>query len=412
MSSLLGGFLLRQIVKTILLSTFTIFFTCSLIIFPDQALEASIRGLNMWLEIVFPSLLPFFITAELLIGFGVVKFIGVIFRPIMRPLFNVPGAGGFAWIMGMVSGYPSGAKFSVRLREENQLSQLEAERLISFTNASSPLFIFGAISVGFLHDAKLGILIALAHYVGNALVGVCMRFHGVNEQVKTANNKAIQKPSVALAFREMHQTRLKDTRPFGTVVGDAVINSIQTLVMIGGFIILFSVFTKLLFLIGVSPVISQVFQYILQGFGLPKELALPLFSGLFEITLGAQMISQITTNTVLTKVIIISFILGFNGFSVQAQVASIIAKTDIRFSPYLFARLLHGTFSSILVILMFKPLYLNRQAFEGEDTPVMADIHNNSWVNVLDTLNHAGPLITILFLGITALILFRRRVKN
>lgn len=401
-----------QIVKTLLLSAVTIFFTFSLIIFPDQALEASIRGLNMWLEIVFPSLLPFFITAELLIGFGVVKFIGVIFRPIMRPLFNVPGAGGFAWIMGMVSGYPSGAKFSVRLREEKQLSQIEAERLISFTNASSPLFIFGAISVGFLHDAKLGVLIAISHYVGNALVGVCMRFHGVREQAKATNKEAAQKPSFVLAFREMHHTRIKDTRPFGTVVGDAVVNSIKTLVMIGGFIILFSVFTKLLFLIGVSPIISQLFEYILQGFGLPKELALPLFSGLFEITLGAQMISQITTNTILVKVIIISFILGFNGFSVQAQVASIIAKTDIRFSPYLFARLLHGVLASILTVLLFKPLYLNRQAFEREDMPVMTDIHSNSWLSVLDGLSHTGPLITIFALGITGWILYRRRLKN
>src|SRR5699024_7505575 len=153
----------------------TTFFTCGLIIFPDQAFEASILGFNMWLEIVFPSLLPFFITAEILIGFGVVKFIGVIFKPIMRAIFNVAVEGYFAWIMGMVSGYPSGAKFSVMLREEEQLTRLEAERLISFTNASSPLFIFGAISVGFLHDARLGILIAISHYLGNALVGVCMR---------------------------------------------------------------------------------------------------------------------------------------------------------------------------------------------------------------------------------------------
>src|SRR5690625_816925 len=135
-----------------------------LISYPGQAFEASIRGLNMWWEIVFPSLLPFFITAELLIGFGAVTFIGVLFEPIMRPLFNVPGAGSFAWIMGMASGYPSGAKISTRLREEGVLTQIEAERLVSFTNASSPLFIFGAIAVGFFHNAQLGLLIAVSHY--------------------------------------------------------------------------------------------------------------------------------------------------------------------------------------------------------------------------------------------------------
>src|SRR5690625_4081033 len=106
---------LNQKLKTVLLATITISITYLLMKFPDQSLEASIRGLNMWWEIVFPSLLPFFVTAELLIGFGVVSFIGVLFEPIMRPLFNVPGEGSFAWIMGMASGYPSGAKISTRL---------------------------------------------------------------------------------------------------------------------------------------------------------------------------------------------------------------------------------------------------------------------------------------------------------
>ena len=66
----------------------------------------------MWWEIVFPSLLPFFIVSEMLIGFGVVKFIGVLLEPFMRPLFKVPGVGGFVWAMGMASGFPAGAKFT------------------------------------------------------------------------------------------------------------------------------------------------------------------------------------------------------------------------------------------------------------------------------------------------------------
>lgn len=135
--------------KSILLASLTILVTYLLIVFPEASFHASTRGLHIWWEIVFPSLLPFFIIAELLISFGVVQFIGVLFQPIMRPLFNVPGIGSFAWILGMASGYPSGAKISARLREENEISQIEAERLVSFSNASSPLFIFGAISIGF-----------------------------------------------------------------------------------------------------------------------------------------------------------------------------------------------------------------------------------------------------------------------
>src|SRR5699024_10821976 len=107
-----------QLFKTFFMATTVVCIDVSLIIFPSQALEASIHGLNMWWEIVFPSLLPFFIKAVLLISFGVVHFLGVLFEPIMRVLFIVPGVGSFGWIMGMASGYPTGAKIPVRLREE------------------------------------------------------------------------------------------------------------------------------------------------------------------------------------------------------------------------------------------------------------------------------------------------------
>lgn len=397
---------MTQIAKTFMLAGLAMFIAFSLISFPDQAFEASIRGLNIWWEIVFPSLLPFFITAELLIAFGVVKFIGVLFEPIMRPLFRVPGAGSFGWIMGMASGYPTGAKIAVRLREEGQLTRLEAERLVAFTNASSPLFIFGAVSVGFFHDAKLGVLLATCHYVGNALVGICMRFYGGKE--KTPPKKVKQKKSALTAFREMHRTRLRDQRKLGEILSDAVVNSIKTLVMVGGFIILFSVFTKLLFLVGVSPFAATLFNHVFAFLELPLDLTLPFLSGLFEITLGAQMISQITTDTILTKALVVSFILGFNGFSIQAQVASIIAKTDIRFLPYFFARILHGIFASILTLLLYKPLYFNRHVFEFQDTPVMGEPSDATFTGTLVFLEQFGPMITISFIGITAILLYFR----
>lgn len=401
---------MKQIIKTILLASITTFITFLLIKFPDQAFEASIRGLNMWWEIVFPSLLPFFITAELLIGFGVVTFFGILFEPIMRPIFNVPGVGSFAWIMGMASGYPSGAKISARLREEKQLTRIEAERLISFTNASSPLFIFGAVSIGFFHDVKLGMLIAVCHYLGNALVGICMRFYGQSSEKSLKQNS---KPhfSIRSALRSMHHTRMSDQRPFGEVVGDSILNSIKTLVMIGGFIILFSVFTKLLFLVGLTPLIATLFQYGLDFLTLPIELALPLLSGMFEITLGTQMISQLHTDSMLAKAIVVSFILGFNGFSVQAQVSSIIARTDIRFTPYFVSRILHGIFASLLTVLLFKPLYMNRQVFNVGDIPVIQEVETNHWITILQVFKQVGPLMTLIFLGIAAIIMYRRQLK-
>ncbi|WP_255247387.1 sporulation integral membrane protein YlbJ [Paucisalibacillus globulus] len=397
---------MKQLFKTFMLAALTFFFAFTLIKYPSNALEASIRGLDMWWEVVFPSLLPFFITAELLLSFGVVKFLGVVFEPIMRPLFNVPGVGSFAWIMGMVSGYPTGAKISVRLKEQKQISQVEAERLVAFTNSSSPLFIFGAISAGFFHDVKLGVLLAVCHYVGNALTGICMRFYGRN--MDEPHKRESRKISLKRAFSAMHETRILDKRPIGEIMGDAVINSIKTLVMVGGFIILFSVLNKMLFLIGLTPIIAMLFQSVFHVLFLPIELALPFISGLFEITLGANMVSKENIDPFLASVIIVSFILGFNGFSIQAQVASIISKSNIRFYPYFLARILHGFIASVLAIILYKPLYLDKKETNVEDMPVINPDQENDWVNILTSLEQIGPIITIGAFALGFIILYRR----
>lgn len=64
--------------------------TLSLVLFPETALESAKEGMHLFLNVVFPSLLPFFILSEIMLGLGVVHFIGVLFEPLMRPLFNVP----------------------------------------------------------------------------------------------------------------------------------------------------------------------------------------------------------------------------------------------------------------------------------------------------------------------------------
>jgi sporulation integral membrane protein YlbJ len=380
--------------KTLTLSISATFIAVSIIRFPKASFEASLRGLEMWWDVVFPSLLPFFIVSEILIGFGVVRFIGVLLEPFMRPVFRVPGSGGFVWAMGLASGFPAGAKFTARLRQEQELTALEAERLVSFTNSSNPLFIFSAISVGFFANAKLGILLALAHYLGNICVGLIMRFHGKNEKQE---NKNKEKQFILFqAFQSMHETRVNDKRPFGKLLGDAVYSSISTLLMIGGFIILFSVLNSILALINVTALLASFISIILAVFYIPEVLSVPLLSGLFEITLGSKLTSAIENVTLLQKVVITSFILGFSGFSVQAQVASILAETDIRFKPFFIARIFHGVFAAVLSFILFDPIYKQNI---GKAFPVFSPLYEKvstdflAW-KIWQYMIAIGPIVT------------------
>ncbi|MBP2650127.1 MAG: ylbJ, partial [Firmicutes bacterium] len=71
----------------------TVFITIAMVEYPKEAFDSAIVGLTLWWNVVFPALLPFFILSEILMGLGVVHFIGVLLEPLMRPVFNVPGVG-------------------------------------------------------------------------------------------------------------------------------------------------------------------------------------------------------------------------------------------------------------------------------------------------------------------------------
>lgn len=400
----------RSRFKTAFLAVSVTIMAASLVVYPEESFAASIRGLDMWWEIVFPSLLPFFIISEMLIGFGIVKFIGVLLEPLMRPLFRVPGVGGFVWAMGMASGFPAGAKLTARLRQEKQLSRIEAERLVAFTNSSNPLFIFGAVSVGFFKNAHLGIILALSHYIGNICVGLIMRFYGRNDKEEQEQEKNKSKFPIRTALIALHRTRLNDKRPIGKLLGDAVTSSIQTLLMIGGFIILFSVINKILFHLHITAFLAKIIEIILKTLSIPESLSVPLISGLFEITQGSQMTSQIQDASLMQLAVITSFILAFSGFSVQAQVASILAQTDIRFQPFFFARILHGLFASFFTVILWKSIY---ERFYNPEQPSHAIpvsiLEDGSWLHrCYHFISDFGPIITLSFLSLYIVILARR----
>ena len=406
----------KSIIKSALLALIAVIMAAALILMPQESFEASVRGLNIWLEIVFPSLLPFLIIVEMLIAFGVVKLLGVFLEPLMRPLFKVPGAGGFVWAMGLASGNPSGAKLTARLRDEGQLTRIEAERLVSFTSSSNPLFIFGAVSVGFSHNAKLGILLGLTHYEANIFVGLTMRFYGRKEEKDKLYR--VQKETKTFPFmaalQSMHRTRLNDQRPIGKILGDAVNSSIQTLLMIGGFIIIFSVVNKLLFHLHITGFFASIVSSLFHIVQIPSSLSIPFISGLFEITLGSQLTSQAGETPLLAQAVIVSALLAFGGFSIQAQVASILAETDIRFKPFFIARLLHTLFASILTLILWKPVYLRLSTTENTSiTELVFAMETQGLSNtILNFFVNHGALITILSLAGYTLLLFAQYRKS
>ena len=343
--------------KTMIMNAFlALSVTILIIIFSEDAFYAALEGLRIWWEVVFPSLLPFFIIAEILMGLGVVHFLGALMEPLMRPLFKVPGVGAFAMAMGLASGYPIGAKITGNLRRNNLCSKTEGERLVSFTNTADPLFMIGAVAVGMFHKPELGLIIAGAHYISSIGLGLLMRFYRGNEGAKKINDNMKYKSNKKLfknAITELITARKNDGRSFGELLGDSVRESINTLLLVGGFIILFSVITKIIIVTGLINIISTYLVNILSFLGLSHFSVLPLISGFFEITNGANIASQAKTS-LLEKVIVTNIIIAWSGLSVHAQVAAMINGTDIKIKPYIFARIIQSILAGITTVFLFK----------------------------------------------------------
>jgi sporulation integral membrane protein YlbJ len=328
-----------------------VFITISMVNYPKEAFDSAIMGLNLWWSVVFPALLPFFILSELLMGLGVVHFIGVLLEPLMRPIFNVPGVGAFALSMGLASGYPMDAVITCKFRKNQLCTAVEAERLLSFTNTADPLFMFGAVAVGMFGMPELGAIIALAHYLSSFLVGIIFRFHG-RDRDNYNNETKIPSGNILLrAFRALYSAKQEDKRSIGQLLGDSVKNSMNTILLIGGFIILFSVFLRILSVIGITNLLTTTFAALLGLIGFTTNLAPALVSGLFEIDLGTLAASQ-ADGSLLEKTVVASIIIAWSGLSVHGQVASIVIESGIRMVPYMVGRVLHAMLAAIITVIL------------------------------------------------------------
>lgn len=392
----------RSRLLTYFMAFSTVFITVSMVQYPKESFDSAIMGLNLWWNVVFPALLPFFILSEILMGLGVVHFIGVLLEPLMRPLFNVPGVGAFALSMGLASGYPMDAVITCKFRKNKMCNAVEAERLLSFTNTADPLFMFGAVAVGMFGMPELGATIALAHYLSSFLVGIIFRFHGCHRD-KNQDDQPVQESGniIIRALRALYAARQEDKRSLSQLLGDSVKSSMNTALLIGGFIIIFSVFLRILSIVGVTNFLNALFVGFLHLIGFDGSLSSAMVSGLFEIDLGTLAASQADAPLV-EKAAIASAIIAWSGLSVHGQVASIVIESGIRMTPYMVARLLHAILAAVITLLLLGPA---QSVAKMMTVPVMFNPASSNtwafWVSRTEQITYQLVLLTCILITIS-----------
>ncbi|MNI09997.1 Sporulation integral membrane protein YlbJ [compost metagenome] len=208
-------------------------------------------------------------------------------------------------------------------------------------------------------------MLAIAHYGGAILVGLLMRFHGSKSPVMVSSGP--HKMNIwKRAFESMHMARVQDGRPIGILLSQAIQHSLSLVFVVGGLVVFFSVVLEVLTAGNIMEAFYSVIQFFLRLTGFPSELSEAVMNGLFEVTIGAKAAGSAGANIALiSKLAIAAFVLSWAGLSVHAQIVSLISHTNMRYAPFIIARLLHGLFAAAIILIIWEPLQPLRGQLEA-----------------------------------------------
>lgn len=293
----------------------------------ETIMNAVSYSFNIWINNVFPSLFPFFVLSEILINYGFIELVGELFKPIFEKLFKINGNASFVFIMSLISGFPSNAKYTRELYLQNKLNEKEATKILMFSHFSNPLFIMGTISLVFLKNKRLGLIVMFSHYIGNIIIGILFRNYNKSSVTK-------DKFSFKKAILCMHNKRINNNKRFGSIITNSLVNTINTLLLILGVITTFLIITT---------IIDNNFHLSL--------LNKSLLSGFLEMTQGLKHVSLLNISNNY-KALLICAIISFGGLSVHTQILSIISDTKIKYKPFLLARIIHVFISCLICFIL------------------------------------------------------------
>ena len=335
----------------LLLECCTCFLIYALLRFPDALLLASAESVQLWLTKVFPSLFPFLVACGILLRIGAARQMGKLLQPFMQPFFRLPGIAAFPFFFGMLAGYPMGAKLTALLYEEKQLSLADAQHLLTFSNCPGPLFLIGTVGVSFFGTAAYGYLLWLSAFLGAICTGLFLRL----PKKECLLSSRTPSPSAHTSLTE--------------VLSCAVADALQTILLIGGYLILFGVLSAAMAEIGLFSLLSRLFFFL----PLSTETLHGICSGLLEMTNGAYLLSR-SADALPLRLGLTAFLVSFGGLSIIGQTLGVLAAVPISKKDYLKGKLLHALFSS----LSFSILYPLFQKYTQKDTSVFFSLTETS----------------------------------
>lgn len=291
---------MKKIKKT---NVYLVFLLCLTILYLKNSFfitEQILSYTKLFIEKLFPASFLFFTLSSLLIEYNII--------PFLTKFFHHNGAIFYVVVMSLISGFPSGSKYTKELLDKNMITESTANYLIQFTHFPNPVFILGPVSLLF-PSKKYSYIILLSIISANLIISF---FH---------------KPS------KKEKLPLSTNCPpsFSKILPRAITNSIKTILLIYG--------TSIFFYL----IVTMINHYI--KFSILNYV---LINGIFDLTNGIFLTSLIKNPISRALIIILFFSLG--GISVHMQTKSIIADTNIKYKNFFIGRMLQALLASLIFL--------------------------------------------------------------
>lgn len=351
----MGRLLRKPQSRDLLLGAMLVLAALALVLWPREAMESVKAGLKLCGNVIVPSLFPFFVLSFLVVELGMSRYLGRLMQPLMVPLFRVNGACASALALGVIGGYPVGARTAIALYESGQCSRTEAERLLAFCNNSGPAFILGVVGAGVFGSGTMGLLLYLTHILASLCVGLLFRFYRPGEGPRSHRERGAQ-------FQ---------TARFSLAFTRSVTGAAQSSLNICAFVLLFAVVIRLLTLAGILDLLAAGLAALFSPLGFTQEWARRLLTGLLEISSG---VSSLSGGSLTGRMSMAAFMLGWAGLSVHCQVLSFLGDSGLSMGTYFVGKLLHGLFSAALLAALTRliPLDAPVGAYLAQQTQALA----------------------------------------
>ena len=312
----------RRNLKNILLVCGVFFLLGFLLMHPAESLVCAKAGMTLWLNTLIPTLLPFIILTGILTRIDNIQKILSPLESYFRVLLGVSSWGGYVFLLGMLCGYPLGAKLASDLYESDKISKKEAVYLSTFCNNPSPAFVITYLGKLCLKDVVPAYFILISLFSANLICMLFFRYAVYKNQILTS----------AQYTDTRNEKEVMSTVPAGNIVNTSIMNGFETITRLGGYILIFSL----------------VFTCIRHYWPFSEQTSI-LFTSPIELTTGLQQIAHSRYSWRFRCISSIT-LTAFGGLCVMFQTKSVL-ENRLSLFPYVTSKCLNTSLVFLFLVL-------------------------------------------------------------